>query len=179
MTVMGALLVRRRLMLVSLSIGSIGSMGWFGSVAGCSSMATATGPRVSNAAKSGTPPIGTTVTTPSELTAPPHVTCAQAMQTVHKHWDTDSLQVNADVREMYVRAGSKLTPALVALCQTDAWSPTGRACVARAANLTAVDVCTRDFSASQQAQLQATTAEIIDSVDLSIRPATSTGALQP
>lgn len=167
---MVALLFRRRWLLVTVSIG------WFGG--GCSSTATATGPGATGAAQHVAPPVGATGTTASDITAPPPATCALAMQNVNKHWETASLQANADVQAIYANAGSKLTPVLVALCQTDAWSPTGRTCVAHAANLAAVDVCTRDFSASQQAHLQATTAEIIDTVDLSIRPVTPTGAPQ-
>ena len=145
----------------------------------CSS--TAKGPAAINVSSSRHQPVSSTGPRSGlvEVAAVPAATCELTMQNLNKHWVTLSAQNSPQVQAIYSDAGAKLTPALLALCQTDAWSPAGRNCISQAPSLTAIDLCTRDFSASQQSHLLATTAEIIDMVDVTIRPATLLGAPQP
>ncbi len=144
---------------------------------------TAKGPAATSASPSQPQPVGSTGPASVAVAVERAATCELAMQNLNKHWVTTSAQASAQasahVQAIYANAGAKLTPALLALCQTDAWSPAGRNCIAQAPSLTAIDLCTRDFSASQQAHLLATTAEIIDTVDVTIRPATLLGAPPP
>jgi hypothetical protein len=146
-------------------------------VVACSS--TAKGPAATSASPIQPQAVGSTGTASVTVVVERAATCELAMQNLNKHWVTASAQASAHVQAIYANAGAKLTPALLALCQTDAWSPAGRNCIAQAPSLTAIDLCTRDFSASQQSHLLATTAEIIDTVDVTIHPATSLGAPQP
>jgi hypothetical protein len=134
----------------------------------CSS--TAQGP-ATTASPNARPPVGSTGPTPVTNAVVPAATCELAIQNFNKHWLTASLQASSHVQAIYANAGTKLTPALLALCQTDAWSPAGRDCIAQAASLNAIDLCTRDFAANQQTHLLTTTAEIIDTVEVTVGPA--------
>ena len=137
------------------------------------------GPAATSATPSRPQPVGSIGPRSVAVAVERAATCELAMQNLNKHWLTASAQTSAYVQNIYANAGTKLTPALLALCQTDAWSLDGRNCIAQAASLNAIDLCTRDFSASQQSHLLATMAEIIDTVDVTIRPATLLGAPQP
>ena len=146
--------------------------GLFGVVA-CSS--TAKGPAATGALPIGSHTVDSAGASSGTVAAVPAVTCERAMQNLHKLWVTASLQTSSQVQAIYANAGTKLTPALLALCQSDVWSPAGRTCIAQAASLAAIDVCTRDFSASQQTHLVATTVEIINTVDVTLAPAAMLG----
>ena len=152
---------------------------WLMVVASCS--APASGPAASGVVATGPQPAGATNAKPVAVAvaAVPAASCARAIQNVNMLWTAASIHASPTEQAIYANAGTKLTPALIALCQNDQWSPAGRNCVAQAASLAAIDLCTHDFSASQQAHLQTTTAEIIDTVDLTIVPAVQPGLPQP